>query len=104
MKMLANHYSTLRRKIHTELDRNGTSATAVAKRHAENENFAHTKDKKTDPSRSFILAVMWNTVSSQWVCDELYPYLDDRHIETALRNILAPEILILNNLLEKVVK
>lgn len=31
-------------------------------------------------------------VPSKWVCDELYPYLNDTHIESALRN-LASELL-----------
>ena len=27
-------------------------------------------------------------MSSQWVCDNLYPYMDDTHLDTALRNIV----------------
>jgi hypothetical protein len=28
--------------------------------------------------------------SVKWVCDTLYPYLDDDHIDTALRSIVKP--------------
>jgi len=28
--------------------------------------------------------------SMKWVCDNLYPYLNDDHIDTALRNIIKP--------------
>lgn len=27
-------------------------------------------------------------VPSKWVCDNLYPYMDDTHIDTALRSIV----------------
>lgn len=28
--------------------------------------------------------------STQWICDELYPYLNDSHIDTALRHLVKP--------------
>jgi hypothetical protein len=31
--------------------------------------------------------LLWATVSSQWICDNLYPYLNDDHIDTALKAI-----------------
>jgi len=31
--------------------------------------------------------IMYHTVSSQWVCKNLYPYLNDDHIDTALRKL-----------------
>lgn len=31
--------------------------------------------------------MLYTSVSSQWVCDNLYPYLNDDHIDTALRRI-----------------
>ncbi len=30
-----------------------------------------------------------NESSSRWICDNLYSYMDDTHIDTALRKILA---------------
>lgn len=32
--------------------------------------------------------LLHNSVSSLWVCENLYPYLDDTHIDTALRFIM----------------
>ena len=34
--------------------------------------------------------LLWAAVPSQWLCDNLYPYLDDSHVDTALRSIVAP--------------
>ncbi len=31
---------------------------------------------------------MWHAVKSEWVCDTLYPYANDDHIDTALRSIM----------------
>lgn len=31
---------------------------------------------------------------STWICDNLYPYLDDTHIDTALRSIVSSHNLI----------
>lgn len=31
-----------------------------------------------------------NQPDSQWVCDVLYTYLNDNHIDTALRSIVKP--------------
>lgn len=28
--------------------------------------------------------------TTKWLCDTLYPYLDDEHIDTALRHIVKP--------------
>jgi hypothetical protein len=33
--------------------------------------------------------ILWGAVRSQWICTNLYPYLDDEHIDTALRNIMC---------------
>lgn len=32
--------------------------------------------------------MLYNSVSSVWICDNLYPYLDDTHIDTALKAIV----------------
>jgi hypothetical protein len=32
---------------------------------------------------------LYTTPGSQWVSDNLYPYLDDTHIDTALKSIVA---------------
>ncbi len=33
--------------------------------------------------------ILWaSTVKSSWISENLYPYMDDTHIDTALRNIV----------------
>ena len=27
-------------------------------------------------------------IPARWICDNLYPYMDDRHLDTALKNIV----------------
>ena len=34
--------------------------------------------------------LLYMAVGSEWVCENLYPYLNDDHIDTALRNIVIP--------------
>ena len=31
---------------------------------------------------------LWTSKQSRWVCDNLYPYINDDHIDTALRRII----------------
>ena len=31
---------------------------------------------------------LWAAKQSRWVCDNLYPYINDDHIDTALRRII----------------
>lgn len=39
------------------------------------------------------LRLRWDALNAakgnKWICDTLYPYADDSHIDTALRNIMA---------------
>ena len=32
--------------------------------------------------------LLWASVPSAWVCDNLYPYMDDSHLNTAVKSIL----------------
>ena len=32
--------------------------------------------------------MLHNSVDSGWICENLYPYLDDTHIDTALRAVM----------------
>ncbi len=31
---------------------------------------------------------LYGSIPSSWICDNLYPYMDDTHIDTALRAIV----------------
>lgn len=33
---------------------------------------------------------LWAAKLSAWVCSTLYPYLNDEHIDTALRSLIKP--------------
>ena len=59
--------------------------------------------KASLPSRRFALSLdprvknvekrlrwdlLYATIKSQWIVDELYPYINDDHIDTALKSIL----------------
>lgn len=32
--------------------------------------------------------LIWKFVGVKWICDNIYPYADDSHIETAINKIL----------------
>jgi hypothetical protein len=34
--------------------------------------------------------LLYTCCTSKWVCDNLYPYMNDSHIETALKRIVSP--------------
>ena len=39
------------------------------------------------PNRRQLWDAVWSAGLEAWICDTLYPYLNDDHIDTALRNI-----------------
>lgn len=45
-------------------------------------------DKVNNLNTRFMFDVFNYAVPSKWVCDNLYPYLNDEHIHTALRSFL----------------
>ena len=47
----------------------------------------HNAGKTKDLQRRFCADVLYGTGLNKWVCDELYPYLNDDHIYTALKAI-----------------
>lgn len=48
--------------------------------------------KKTYVGKNFDKRIRWDilhhTVTSRWIVDNIYPYADDTHIDTALRSIM----------------
>lgn len=47
-------------------------------------------DKVKDLNKRYRWDLLYACVGSQWVCDNLYPYMNDSHIDTALRSIVKP--------------
>ena len=41
-----------------------------------------------DPNKRLRWDLMWAAVSPVWICDNVYPYANDDHIDTALRQIV----------------
>lgn len=75
MRIKPEHYKYLKAKITKEL-------------------IADTRAKLLRSSRQpldFAKRLRWDCLYagglSQWICDNLYPYLNDEHLDTALRNI-----------------
>ena len=51
------------------------------------------EDLKSDPRvRDLDMRLRWDllnaTVGSRWVCDNVYPYANDTHVDTALKRIM----------------
>lgn len=42
-----------------------------------------------DRNRRFYWDLLYASTKSAWVCDNVYPYADDNHLETALRKIVS---------------
>lgn len=50
-------------------------------------NAEYTKDVDERYRWDLLYAIPWYT---RWVCDNIYPYANDTHIDTALRSIVPP--------------
>jgi hypothetical protein len=55
---------------------------------------AHREALKNDPRvRDLNMRLRWDvlhaTVPSKWICDNIYPYANDTHIDTALKRIMG---------------
>jgi hypothetical protein len=55
---------------------------------------AHREALKSDPRvRDLDMRLRWDvlhaTVPSAWICDNIYPYANDTHIDTALKRIMG---------------
>ena len=67
MKITVQHYNYLKEKMKNTI--------------LNNIGFTNTENR-------FAWDCLWNSVPSQWVCDNLYPYLNDENIESALKKIV----------------
>lgn len=49
--------------------------------------------KNPRPPKDIDMRLRWDAISfakgDKWICDNLYPYANDDHIDTALRKIMA---------------
>ncbi len=51
------------------------------------EHLAH-DPQVADPHKRLRWDLLWSSGLTAWVCDTLYPYLNDDHIDTALRRAI----------------
>ena len=47
-------------------------------------------DAVKDIDRRYRWDALYDALPAAWVCDYLYPYMNDTHIDTALRAIVPP--------------
>ncbi len=82
MKIKPAHLEHLRSAINETLARHNANDELV--RAYESGEFQNA-DRVTDLQKRFCFDVLYSAGLSSWVCDELYPYMDDSHIYTALK-------------------
>jgi|TARA_R110002094_G_scaffold153354_5_gene140901 hypothetical protein len=84
MKMTKAHYIELKQAIDTVLTSHNSKGELVRAYEAGEFNRSNvTKDLQ----RRFCFDVLWGTGLSSWVCKELYEYLNDDHLYTALKSL-----------------
>ena len=85
LKIKKEHFDYIAAKIVETLE-NNPDAVAVY----ESGNF-HNSDKVKCLQTRFNSDLLRYSVGSKWICDNLYPYMNDNHLETAL-NRIVPKI------------
>jgi hypothetical protein len=78
MKMTSEHYSYLLSEIDTLLDRHKIDSIDTVKQEYEAKGLSM-KRMRWD--------LVYYAKLTPWICDNLYNYLDDTHIDTALRKM-----------------
>jgi len=84
MKMSHEHYTVLSTAIAEVLDKHNSDGELVRCYEA---GAFHNASKVKDLQKRFCFDVLYGAVLNSWVSNELYPYLDDSHIYTALKSI-----------------
>ncbi len=81
MKITKEHYDFLNKEINHVLIKYPNLVDEY-----ENGHFARA-DRTKDLQKRFCFDLLYGAGLTKWVCDELYPYMNDDHIYTALKNI-----------------
>lgn len=82
MKLLTEHLSYLRKHLapFDTLEKRIQYSTG---------NFPYA-DKVVDLDKRYRWDLLYEANLSKWICDNVYPYANDTHLDTALRSIVAP--------------
>jgi len=78
MKMSAEHYEYLKNAI-----------APMADKIRSHRKFIENEGKSKDIEKRLRWDLTYYAGLSQWICDNLYEYLNDDHIDTALRRIVS---------------
>lgn len=81
LKITDKHFATLKEKIEAVLAKYPDVVNAY-----EEGQFTNASKVK-DLQRRFCWDLLWATTPSTWIRKELYPYLNDTHIYSALKKI-----------------
>ena len=84
MKMTTEHFNELKDRIEHRLSADREGLLSVERYREGKFNNA---DKCRDVQKRYCFDLLYSSVPASWVCRELYPYLDDGHIYTALKQI-----------------
>lgn len=85
LKIKKEHFDHIAEKIAKTLENNPEAIAAY-----ESGNFRNSNRVKCLQTR-FNYDILNYSVGSKWICDNLYPYMDDSHLKTALTRI-APKV------------
>ena len=77
MKIQPAHYAHMLNEI-----------KAIAPKFAAHRELLIQEGKAKDIEKRLRWDALYAAMSSRWVCENLYPYMDDTHIDTALRAIM----------------
>lgn len=86
MKITDTHFAELKEKIEHRLSADRQGMLSPGK--YENGAF-HNASKVKDLQRRYCFDVLYSSVPASWICRELYPYLTDDHIYSALKAICS---------------
>ncbi len=78
MKMTQQHYATLKAMIEP-----------LAGKIATHREYLVNENKSKDVEKRLRWDLSYAAKATAWICDNLYSYLNDAHIDTALRSIVA---------------
>lgn len=84
MKIKPEHFDHLKSEIDKTLAIHNSKGELVS---AYERGEFHNSDKTKDVQVRFCFDLLYGAGLTKWVCDTLYPYLNDDHIYTALRAI-----------------
>lgn len=86
MKISESHYNTMSQKFHAYF-----SHKALIREKTVAQWLEHyiTNNLGINPETRFCWDVTHAALDIKWLCDELYYYLNDNHIETAAKDIIA---------------